>query len=129
MPKIQTLGEMEKENSDGFINPERRPEEAAYWKALDERAAIEKAKPIRTLTDIISDDVDYMRNVTVVTNSLYSNVSIIDETGEQESIFLEGDEAEEFFDEVNDLYLRAQTVLEDDCILSVAKSYVETYWN
>lgn len=52
--KIQTLGEMEAENPDVFKNPERKPEDAAYWAAVDAAAAIRKEKEAANF--VIIDD-------------------------------------------------------------------------
>jgi hypothetical protein len=78
-----------------------------------------------TLSQIILANAAYVgrSNVTVTCNSSQSTVSIQSADGEA---FLQGQEADEFNDEVERLYNEAGDVTMDDCRAHVAYDYVDT---
>ena len=81
-----------------------------------------------TLTEIIKADVEYMRYVTVEVDSAFGFVTISDDLGVHEGIFMQGEEAEEFIDQCASLYEEAGDALMYEVELHLAKSYVENIW-
>ena len=65
--------------------------------------------------------------ITIDMNSAYSWVSI-DAPGE-ESIFMQGEEADNFVDECENLSRRYRSVSRDVIELALAEPYAETLWN
>jgi hypothetical protein len=82
-----------------------------------------------TLTEIILASAARMSDVTVETNSSMETVCISDDTGAQEAIFMQGDEASEFIDQCKALYEDAGDVGMDTIELHVAEAFVECLWN
>ena len=82
-----------------------------------------------TLHDIIMQDAEYCKNVQVTVNSCYGTVSIIDCDGEQEEIFLQGDDACQFISEAERLWDNLETITRQDAYAHLAKPYVDSYWN
>lgn len=81
------------------------------------------------LTKIIQDAAARMSSVTVELDHSYGTVTISDDEGVQDDIFMQGDDANLFLNEVDDLYQKAGDVTEDECALCAAESYVECLWN
>lgn len=81
------------------------------------------------IEDIISTDCEYMKNVSVHVVSIYGTVCIKDTTGEQEDIFMQGDEGNAFISEANRLYNEVQTVSLSECYLHLARPYVDCIWS
>jgi hypothetical protein len=73
---------------------------------------------------VIKEMAGRMADVTVDMNRSYGTVTIDIVGGE--SIFLQGDEADNFIAEVDRIYDEAQNVTEDECALCVASPYAES---
>jgi hypothetical protein len=82
-----------------------------------------------TLIEIIRASAARMTNVTVETNSSMETVCIFDDSGAQEDIFMQGEEASEFIDRCKALYEEAGDVGMGDVELHVASPYAENLWN
>lgn len=82
-----------------------------------------------TLTEIILASASGMVNVTVETDSAMETVCISDDTGVQDDIFMQGEDASEFIDRCKALYEEAGDVTLGDVELHVASPYVENFWN
>lgn len=59
----------------------------------------------------------------------YAEVSITDEEGVQEDIFLQGDEAAKFIAEAEDLWNKTGYVWKDDAFRYLAILFTENLWN
>ena len=81
-----------------------------------------------TLTQIIKEDAAFLFDVGVEVDRAFSTVSIEDLTGVQDDIFMSGHEAEEFIDELDQLWLEAGDVTEDEVAKHLARPYVECLW-
>lgn len=79
-----------------------------------------------TLTEIIKADAAFLPDVTVEVDQLIGTVCI--STPGQDDIFMQGDDAEAFIKECQDLYETAGDIDMDTVELSVAKPYVECIW-
>jgi hypothetical protein len=83
------------------------------------------------LQDILHADAEYTRNsgvdVDIVSN--YGTVTITDTTGENESIFLQGDDADAFISEVEQLWNETGDMDRDTIACALAKPYIECIWN
>jgi translation initiation factor 1 (eIF-1/SUI1) len=79
-----------------------------------------------TLTEIIKAAAQRMQNATVDMDSRYGTVCI--STDGQDDIFMQGDEAGGFIDQVQDLYEKAGDVTEDEAALCHAEQYAECIW-
>lgn len=82
-----------------------------------------------TLKKIIEADAFLMRDVDVTIDRRFRHVTIKDEEGEQEDIFLQGQDAEQFIDQFDALIEQAPDVLFVDAIKHLAKPYVECIWS
>lgn len=81
------------------------------------------------LQDIIAQDVEYMKHVTVHVVSNYGTVTISDDTGANEDIFMQGDDAEQFISQVDRLWNELGDVSKGELELHLAKPYVDCLWN
>ena len=81
------------------------------------------------LKEIIEFNAKYMENVTVRINQGLPSVTIKDDDGEQEDIYLQDDEADTFIKEVEELESQCPDIESDKLELSVAKQYVDSLWN
>lgn len=59
----------------------------------------------------------------------FGTVCISNADGDQEDIFLQGDEGHNFIQEANDLYERCGNISMDNAYTYLALSYVENIWN
>ena len=84
-----------------------------------------------TLTSIIQENAAYSSNsgVCVEVNTSMQWVSITDMTGSNGAIFMQGDEAGEFIDEIDSLYDQLQTIDKDTIALALARDYIENLWD
>ncbi len=82
-----------------------------------------------TLTEIYEQTADRMRDVEVSVDSAFSWVTIHDITGANEDIFLEGEEAEKFIQECDDLWNSLGDVYVHTLHLALASPYCENIWN
>lgn len=82
-----------------------------------------------TLAEIIAANVQYMRNVTVSVDTRYETVEISDDSGAQEEIFLQGQDAHEFIRESEDIWNQVGSVSIADVHLHMARCYVDNLWN
>lgn len=82
-----------------------------------------------TLEEIIALDAAYCRDVTVTVCRTLPSVTISDDAGEQEDIYMQGDDADQFiaaFDVIAELAPEALFV---DVLKHVAKPYVDSIWH
>lgn len=82
-----------------------------------------------SLKQIIEADAQFMRDVEVVIDRRFPHVTIKDESGEQEDIFLQGCDAESFVSAFDYLITQAPDVLMIDGAKHIAKPYVENLWS
>ena len=82
------------------------------------------------LQDILHADAEYTRNsgADVEINNSFGWVLISDTTGNQEDIFLQGHDAEEFISEVNRLWNEAGEMGQDSIACALAKEYIDCIW-
>lgn len=73
------------------------------------------------LSEIIRAAAARMKDVTVDIDKGMGTVCIIAE--DQEDIFMQGDDADDFINEVEELYEKAGDVTEDECALCQAEDY------
>jgi hypothetical protein len=80
-------------------------------------------------TRFIHEAADFVRNsgFTVTIDSPFSWVSI--DGPDDENVFMQGEEAETFIDEVRTLCKRYPSLTEDTAALALAKPYVECCFN
>ena len=81
------------------------------------------------LQDIIRDTASRMGGVSVNVNTAFGTVAISDDTGKQEDIFMQGDDADRFIDELNKLWEETGDLGKDAIALHLAAPYVENLWN
>lgn len=82
------------------------------------------------LAKIVMDTANRVRDsITVEVDSSLPSVAIVDDSGQHDDLFMQGDEASQFIDEVDSLYEKAGTVGRDDAELCVAAPYAETLFN
>lgn len=79
-----------------------------------------------TITEIIKAAAVRMTDVTVDVDRSFSTVTITAEG--QDTIFLQGDEADQFIAAVDALYEKAGDVAEDEAALCHAEQYAECIW-
>jgi hypothetical protein len=87
-----------------------------------------------SLSDIIRENARYVRDsgyaveyceiLPTVSIGLLNKRGVIDDLL-GESVFLQEHEADDFMDQAKNLYEEAGDVLQEDCMLSVAKSYID----
>lgn len=82
-----------------------------------------------SLKQIIEADAQFMRDVEVIIDRRFPHVTIKDETGEQEDIFLQGYDAESFVSAFDCLLNQAPDVPMVDAAKHMAKPYVENLWS
>lgn len=82
-----------------------------------------------TLESIIKEDAAYCRNVQVQVERRLGTVLIKDETGEQKDIFMQGDDASRFIQEMEELVEEAPDVLFEDAMKHLARPYVDCIWH
>jgi hypothetical protein len=80
-----------------------------------------------TLTEIIKAAAERMPDVIVEIDRRLGTVLIW--KPEEEDIFLQGDEADQFIAKVDELYNKAGDVTEDEAALCEASPYCENLWN
>ncbi len=81
------------------------------------------------LEEIIEADARYCADVSVTICRKFGTVEIHDQSGEQEDIFLQGDDGDRFIAEFDSLVEKAPDVLFEDAIKHLAKPYVECIWH
>ena len=78
------------------------------------------------LTRIVQEAAKRMEGVTVDANSSMSMVSITDDdTGDD--VFLQGEAADDFCNEVDSLWNRTGGAMGEECELCIAESYTELF--
>lgn len=82
-----------------------------------------------TIQDIIRANAERMKDVTVTVDERYETVTISDDTGEQEEIFLDGEDAHEFICKRDELWEETGDLSRDVIELHLASTYVENLWN
>lgn len=82
-----------------------------------------------SLKQIIEADAQFMRDVEVVIDRRFPHITIKDENGEQEDIFLQGHDAESFVSAFDHLIAQAPDVLMTDGAKHLAMPYVECLWS
>jgi hypothetical protein len=82
-----------------------------------------------TLEEIINTDAAYCRDVTVTICRKLPSVTIKDGTGEQEDIYMQGDDADQFLAEFDEIVDLAPDVLFADALKYLAKPYVDCLWH
>ena len=113
----------------------KNPQRLAWVKAkiaelkpvVAELIANEEPNRLRTVK-IVKDDAA-TAFFTVDYDSAASTVCIMDSDGEQEDIFMQGDEADKFNDKIEELYNELRDVTEDEVALHLARPYVENLWS
>jgi hypothetical protein len=80
-----------------------------------------------TLSEIVKASAERMKDVTVDIDRSFETVSI--SARGQEDIFYQGEEAEAFIKEVDELYEETGDCNEDECALCVAEPICENCWN
>ena len=88
-----------------------------------------KRKLKMKLQDIILSDAEYCKNVTVLVEYNYGYVTISDDTGKNDDIFLQGDDASDFISQLNHLYNLTGDLTEQDISLHLARQYIDCIWN
>lgn len=81
------------------------------------------------LKDIIEQSAARMAGVTVDYSQTMDTVCIKDDSGRQDDIFMQGDDAVQFLNEMNELYEEVQTLDKDTIALHLANPYVECLWS
>lgn len=83
------------------------------------------------LIDVVTDIAASAGDISVEIDSAFGTVEIIDNTGEQESIFMQGDEAESFIAEYRALQNKPELAEVNFDILAryLAAPYCENLWN
>jgi hypothetical protein len=87
---------------------------------------------ILSLAKIIKNQLEYCVGYAVDINSAYSWVNIYDESEGNEgdnSLFMQGHEAEDFIDKVEKLFNKVRIVSYKDCALFEASQYIENCLN
>lgn len=82
-----------------------------------------------TLSQIIEESANRMRDVTVHVVSNYGTVCISDDKGVQEDIFMQGDDASKFISERDELWNKVGNLSKGTIELYLAEPYVECFWN
>lgn len=82
-----------------------------------------------SLSKIIEQDAEYMKDVTVHVVSIYGHVTISDDKGVQEDIFLQGDDGSAFISQMKSLWHETGNLSESTIALHLAKPYVDNNWN
>lgn len=81
------------------------------------------------LEDIIAADAAFMHNVTVTLDRRFPTVTIADDEGVQEDIFMQDSDAEIFSDAFDALTEQCPTANYGDIEAHLAKPYVEAFWS
>lgn len=84
---------------------------------------------MKTLTQIIAADAEFMANVTVHVVSNMGTVCISDDDGLQDDIFLQGDDGSAFISERESLWHELGDIDRGSIELHLAKPYVENLWS
>ena len=82
-----------------------------------------------TIQQIIAADAEFMINSGIDVNINTSNCWVEIDDGENEPIFLQGDEAEKFISEAEEIWDVAGTVTIEEVRLHLARPYAENIWN
>jgi hypothetical protein len=82
-----------------------------------------------TLEEIINTDAAYCRDVTVTICRKLPSVTIKDGAGEQEDIYMQGDDADQFLAEFDEIVKLAPDVLLADALKYLTKPYVDCLWH
>lgn len=82
-----------------------------------------------TLSQIIQSTADRMRTVTVHVQSIYGTVTISDDTGVQDDIFLQGDDGSAFCSELDQLWDTTGDLDRGTIALHLAEPYTSCLWN
>lgn len=81
------------------------------------------------LEEIIKADAAYCREVSVKVCRKHDTVEIRDVTGDQEDIYLQGEDGYEFIVKLDGLIDQAPDVTFEDVMKHMAKPYVDNYWH
>lgn len=81
-----------------------------------------------TLTQIILKSAATMADVVVIVDRRFSVVTVQDPAGINDDLTLQGDEAREFIDELDRLWLEAKNVTKDEVAKHLVFPYVECLW-
>ena len=82
-----------------------------------------------TLLEIIKADSAYLKDITVEIKRAWETVEITDDTGVQEPIFLQGQDAYEFINKANGLSEESSDANFADIERHCAKVYVDCIWS
>jgi hypothetical protein len=82
-----------------------------------------------TLTQLIRQAAARMSSVTVEVQTNYGTVCIKDDSGAQEDIFLQGDDAAKFINAAERGYKKSRYVSMDECYSWQAEQYTDNLWN
>ena len=82
------------------------------------------------IQDILHADAEYTRNsgADVEIVSIYGTVCISDTTGQNDDIFMQGDDASSFILEVEQLWNETGDMDRDTIACALAKPYIECIW-
>lgn len=82
-----------------------------------------------TLTEVYEQTANRMTDVSVSVVSIYGTVLIHDLTGENEDIFLQDHEGDQFINEREKLWNELGDITRSTLDLALANPYVENIWN
>lgn len=82
-----------------------------------------------SIETIVAQDAEYCRNVSIKICRSFSWVTIRDDEGVQEDVFMQGDDAEGFIKAFDGLCEEAPDITFEDALRHLAKPYVENIWN
>lgn len=83
---------------------------------------------MRTTSQIIEETASRMKDVTVHVVHNYGTVTISDDNGVQEDIFLQGDDASCFISEVDRIWNETGDLSKGTIELALAGPYVDCLW-
>ncbi|MCL2874734.1 MAG: hypothetical protein FWF12_00270 [Betaproteobacteria bacterium] len=81
-----------------------------------------------SLKRIVKADASHCAGVSIKVCRRLPTVTITDDAGEREDIFMQGNDAESFISEFDRLVNRAPDMLFEDALKHLAKPYVECIW-
>ena len=84
---------------------------------------------MKTLSKLIQETANRMATVSVRVESIYGTVTITDDMGELEDIFLQGDDGSAFCSELNQLWDETGDLDKNTIALYLANPYVECIWS
>lgn len=92
-------------------------------------ATTDQQTTMPSLEQVIQQTAALCPDVSVTLCRTLGTVTIHDDEGVQDDIFMQGDDADQFIAEFDALIEKAPDVLFDDAIKSLAHPYVECLWN